>query len=505
MLFCERRKIEMLSIVAVANLVLLLVVLLVLLLRKPANSMPAEDPRAAAELAATLARAEARGEAIDQHLRAELAQLRSDTAKEAERGREAANAASAALRNEVLGNINTLGDTLRAGLKDFRGDNNEAAERLRLLVDSQLGTLTQRFTAFNSDALLRHNESREALHTSLTGLETAQAEHQEKLRATVEERLSQLNQANTVKLEEMRQTVDEKLHATLQTRLTESFGAVTDQLTKVHTGLGEMTKLSAGVDDLSRIFTNVKSRGTIGEVMLETLLKQMLATNQYAKNVKVKSNSQEMVEFAVKLPTPSGEALLPIDSKFPREAWERLESAYQTGADIQSAGKAFETAIRNEGKKICEKYIAPPNTTAFAIMFLPTEGLYAEVMRRDGLQTEIQQNCRVTIAGPSTLSAILSSFQMGFHMLQMQEKGDEVWKVLASARTQFGKFEDLMGKMSKDVEKVQNTLGDVATRTRAINRTLRDVSADAGTKLESGAPAGAFDGLLPMLAAGEDE
>ena len=239
--------------------------------------------------------------------------------------------------------------------------------------------------------------------------------------------------------------------------------------------------------------------------MLETLLKQMLAANQYVKNAKVKSNSQEMVEFAVKLPTPSGEALLPIDSKFPREAWERLESAYQTGADIQSAGKAFETAIRNEGKKICEKYIAPPNTTAFAIMFLPTEGLYAEVMRRDGLQTEIQQNCRVTIAGPSTLSAILSSFQMGFHMLQMQEKGDEVWKVLASARTQFGKFEDLMGKMSKDVEKVQNTLGDVATRTRAINRTLRDVSEDAGTKLESGAPAGAFDGLLPMLAAGEDE
>jgi DNA recombination protein RmuC len=496
----------MLSILAIANLVLLLVVLLVLLLRKPANSAPAEDPRAAAELAATFARAEARGDALDQHLRAELAQLRTDTAKEAERGREAANAASAALRNEVLGNINTLGETLRTGLKDFRGDNNAAAERLRLLVEGQLGTLAQRFTAFNSDALVRHNESREALHTSLAGLETAQAEHQEKLRATVEERLTRLNEANAAKLEEMRQTVDEKLHATLQTRLTESFGAVTDQLTKVHSGLGEMTKLSAGVDDLSRIFTNVKSRGTIGEVMLETLLKQMLATNQYVKNAKVKSNSQEMVEFAVKLPTPSGEALLPIDSKFPREAWERLESAYQTGTDIQSAGKAFETAIRNEGKKICEKYIAPPNTTAFAIMFLPTEGLYAEVMRRDGLQTEIQANCRVTIAGPSTLSAILSSFQMGFHMLQMQEKGDEVWKVLASARTQFGKFEDLMGKMSKDVEKVQNTLGDVATRTRAINRTLRDVSADSTiAKLESGAPAGAFDGLLPMLAAGEDE
>jgi DNA recombination protein RmuC len=502
MLFCERRKIEMLSILALADLVLLLAVLLVLLLRKAA----AADPRAAAELASTLARAEARGDALDGHLRAELAQLRADTAQEAERGRDAANAASAALRNEVLGNINTLGETLRTGLADFRGDNNEAAERLRLLVEGQLTALTQRFTTFNADALLRHNESREALHASLTGLETAQAEHQEKLRATVEERLTQLNLSNAAKLEEMRQTVDEKLHATLQTRLTESFGAVTDQLTKVHTGLGEMTKLSAGVDDLSRIFTNVKSRGTIGEVMLETLLKQMLAANQYEKNAKVKPNSQEMVEFAVKLPTPSGEALLPIDSKFPREAWERLESAYQTGADIQSAGKAFETAIRNEGKKICEKYIAPPTTTAFAIMFLPTEGLYAEVMRRDGLQTEIQQSCRVTIAGPSTLSAILSSFQMGFHMLQMQEKGDEVWKVLAGARKEFGTFETLMDKMTADVGRVQGTIDKLGIRTRAINRTLRDVSAESTmAKLDSGAPAGAFDGLLPMLAAGEDE
>ena len=488
----------MLPILAIANLVLLLVVLLVLLLRKPSPPASAEDPRLAQLLAADLptqiARADERGRLLDEHLRREISQLRTDTA-----------AADGALRTEVLDNISKLGDTLRNGLDNFRGDNSKASETLRIAMETQIAMLSQRFAAFTTDTMQYQADSRDLLHNRLTDLGTSQTTHQEKLRATVEERLTQLNQANTAKLEEMRQTVDEKLHATLQTRLTESFGAVTDQLTKVHTGLGEMTKLSAGVDDLSRIFTNVKSRGTVGEVMLETLLKQMLAANQYVKNAKVKSNSQEMVEFAVKLPTPGGEALLPIDSKFPREVWERLESAYQTGADIQSAGKAFETAIRNEGKKICEKYIAPPNTTAFAIMFLPTEGLYAEVMRRDGLQTEIQQNCRVTIAGPSTLSAILSSFQMGFHMLQMQEKGDEVWKVLASARTQFGKFEDLMGKMSKDVEKVQNTLGDVATRTRAINRTLRDVSEEAGAKLESGAPAGAFDGLLPMLAAGEDE
>ncbi len=327
----------------------------------------------------------------------------------------------------------------------------------------------------------------------------------EKLRGTVEARLDALNLSNAAKLEEMRQTVDEKLHATLQNRLTESFGQVTDQLTKVHAGLGEMTKLSAGVDDLSRIFTNVKSRGTIGEVMLETLLKQMLAPSQYVQNAKVRPNTQEIVEFAVKLPTPSGEMLLPIDSKFPREIWERLETAYETGNDIVSAGKAFEAAIRFEGKKICDKYIAPPTTTSFAIMFLPTESLYAEVMRRDGLQTDIQQNSHVTIAGPSTLSAILNSFQMGFHMLQLQQKGDEVWKVLANARTQFGKFEELMGKMDDQVSKVQKTIQDVGTRTRAINRTLRDVSVDAAQSALPAVATGGFDGLLPALAAGDEE
>jgi len=173
--------------------------------------------------------------------------------------------------------------------------------------------------------------------------------------------------------------------------------------------------------------------------------------------------------------------------------------------DLVSAGKAFETAIRNEGKKICEKYIAPPRTTSFAIMFLPTEGLYAEVMRRDGLQTDIQQNCHVTIAGPSTLSAILNSFQMGFHMLQMQEKGDEVWKVLASARKEFGTFETLMDKMTDDVGKVQGTIDKLGVRTRAINRTLRDVSVDDAKPSLPSAPNAGFDGLLPMLAAGDEE
>jgi len=485
-------------IVLLAIQILTLIVLLALLFRKSGAAVA--DPRLAqllaADLPSQLTRLDTHFTGLDSHLRSELSQLRTDNAS-----------ASAALRGEVLTSINTLGETLRTGLEGFRADNTTAAGNLRNAVEAQLSTLTQRFAAFTSDINSQQAASREALHKLLTELGTAQTDHQEKLRSTVEQRLETLNTTNAAKLEEMRQTVDEKLHATLQTRLTESFGAVTDQLTKVHTGLGEMTKLSAGVDDLSRIFTNVKSRGTIGEVMLETLLKQMLAPNQYQKNVKPKPNSNEIVEFCVKLPTPQGEMLLPIDSKFPREAGERLESAYTTGsaAEILSAGKAFETAIRNEGKKICEKYLAPPATTSFAIMFLPTEGLYAEVMRRDGLQSDIQQNCRVTIAGPSTLSAILSSFQMGFHMLALQEKGDEVWKVLANARTQFGKFEDLMGKMSTDVEKVQKTIGDVATRTRAINRTLRDVSVDTAEAVLPVGSRGGFDGVLPLLAANEDD
>jgi DNA recombination protein RmuC len=424
-----------------------LVALVALWMRKPAAVNDAVDPRLAQLLAADLptqfTRLDARSEALDGHLRGELAQLRTET-----EGR------STALRTELIGNLTTLGTTLRTELETTRKENEGAAERLR---------------------------------------------------SRVQEGLQQLSTSNEKKLEEMRVTVDEKLHATLQTRLTESFGQVTDQLTKVHAGLGEMTKLSAGVDDLSRIFTNVKSRGTIGEVMLETLLKQMLAPNQFEKNVKVKSGTQDFVEFVVKLPTPSGETLLPIDSKFPREIWERLETAYESGTDIQSAGKAFETAIRGEGKKICEKYIAPPNTTSFAIMFLPTESLYAEVMRRDGLQADIQQNCHVTIAGPSTLSAILSSFQMGFHMLQLQQKGDEVWKVLANARKEFGTFETLMDKMTADVGRVQGTIDKLGVRTRAINRTLRDVSVESGGEqaLPMGAP-GAFDGMLPMLAASEE-
>ncbi len=497
------------------QIAILLLLAFLLLRRSAEKSAPALDPRlealAAAEIPRQLAQTDARGEALERLLRSEISQLRQDAGEAALRTQQTDDGHAQTLRREVLANLNLLGDTLRQTLDSFRGDHKADAERLRTALDAQIAGLSQRFNGFTTDTARHHSESRDALHTRLQDLSRAQATDSETLRAAVEKRLEKLNEANTAKLEEMRSTVDEKLHSTLQSRLTESFGQVTDQLSKVHSGLGEMSKLSAGVDDLSRIFTNVKSRGGFAEVQLGMLLSQMLAPTQFSQNVKVKPNTGEMVEYAVKVPTPNGEVLLPIDAKFPREAWERLESAYAEGApaDILSAGKAFEAAIRTEGKRICDKYIAPPATTSFAIMFLPTEGLYAEVMRRDGLQAEIQGNCRVTIAGPSTLSAILNSFQMGFHMLDLKQKGDEVWKVLANARKEFGTFETLMSSMERQVGTVQNTIEKLNTRTRAINRSLRDVTleeADPRLGEDHGDGRGnrSREGLLPMLVANED-
>jgi DNA recombination protein RmuC len=510
-----------------------LISLVVLLLRKPATPV-ATDPRAAQipdQIARLEARMDAQSSAVLAELRSEaqLSRQAADTAAAALRSeitgniatlghalstslnrfREEDAASAAALRNEVLGNISRLGVTLTGELAKFGETSAAAAERLRTDVDQRQRSIAQSFFDFKSESSLNHTALQQSLNAKLVELMDTNNTHQDKLRAAVEERLEKLNTSNTAKLEEMRQTVDEKLHSTLQTRLTESFGQVTDQLNKVHTGLGEMTKLSDGVNDLSRIFNNVKSRGGFAEVQLGMLLEQMLAPSQFLRNARVKEGSLEVVEYAVRFPGHTGETLLPIDAKFPREDWERLEAAYESGIpdELDAASRAFEAAIRTEGKRISDKYIHPPVTTPHAIMFLPTEGLYAEVMRRDSLQAEIQSRCHVTIAGPSTLSAILTSFQMGFHMLAIQEKGDEVWKVLESTKREFGTFETLMGKMESQVGTVQNTIQKLGVRTRAINRTLREVGEDnGGAASKLIAFEDAADGLLAQIAAaaGED-
>lgn len=485
--------------------IITLLAVIFLLLRKP--GVPAQDPRLT-QIPDQLTRLDVRNQALDDHIRTSFAQMRTDIATEAQRTREASAADFAALRTEVTRNIAELSQLLQTGLNGFRADNKSSDDLLRNAVQGQMDAITQRISSFTSDTNQQHTTLREALNGKLNELMTSNTALQNQLRTVVEERLSKLNDDNSKELEKMRQTVDEKLNDTLQTRLTESFGQVTDQLNKVHTGLGEMTKLSDGVNDLSRIFTNVKSRGGFAEVQLGMLLEQMLAPGQFVRNAKVKEGSLEAVEFAVRFPGHSGETLLPIDAKFPREDWERLEAAYESNLpdQIAAAGKAFEAAIRTEGDRICSKYINPPRTTPHAIMFLPTEGLYAEVMRRDALQAEVQSKCRVTIAGPSTLSAILTSFQMGFHMLAIQEKGDEVWRVLEGTKKEFGNFEVLMTKMETQVGTVQNTIQKLGVRTRAINRTLREVG-----EVDKALPSELIDfdqaaGITTFLAAsGEDE
>src|SRR6201996_8407376 len=283
---------------AVLQILTLLAVAVLLLRRREAKNDPGVTALAT-NLPAQLARLEARLAAVDDHLRSNVAELRAESSAEARAGREAAERSAAALRTEVMGSVQALGAALREGLDSFRTDNTRGAETLRTTVDGQLGGLNQRFMGFASDMAQQHREDRDTLHARLTELGNQHAAHQEKLRGSVEERLEKLNQANAAKLEEMRQTVDEKLHATLQTRLTESFGQVTDQLTKVHAGLGEMTKLSAGVDDLNRIFSNVKTRGGFAEVQLGKLLEQVLAPGQYVQNAHIKEGSLEVVEYAV--------------------------------------------------------------------------------------------------------------------------------------------------------------------------------------------------------------
>jgi DNA recombination protein RmuC len=496
--------------------IVILAALVFLLVRK--SPVAQQDPRLAQltdTLPAQLTRLDARSEALDHHLRSELAQLRTDNATEASRTRESAATAAANLRAEITNNIAELSNLLNTSLSGFRTDNKASDETLRSAVQRNLESIEQRLSYFIAEANRNQLEAREALHSRLNELSGEANTQQEKLRFTVEERLSKLNEDNAAKLEQMRVTVDEKLHATLQTRLTESFGQVTTHLGEVQKGLGEMKELATGVGDLKRVLSNVRSRGVVGEFQLGQQLEQMFSPEQYIKNARIKPNTLEAVEYALKFPNGDGAdsyTLLAIDAKFPKEDWERLEHSYEHGSaeEIATAGKAFERAIRTEGKRICDKYIDPPTTMPHAIMFLPTENLYAEVVRRPGLQSEIQSNCRVTIAGPSTFMAILTSFQMGFHTLAIQKKGDEVWRVLSSAKKEFETYGGLMQKVEDQVGTVQNTIQKLGVRTRAINKALKNVSNPTSSL---GAGAGDpnlidFDDLAsvaPLLAASSDD
>jgi DNA recombination protein RmuC len=314
------------------------------------------------------------------------------------------------------------------------------------------------------------------------------------MRQTLEARLKDLQGDNAAKLELMRQTVDEKLQSTLNTRLDSSFKLVSERLEQVQRGLGEMQQLATGVGDLKRVLSNVKNRGGWGEVQLDNILEQTLTAEQYARGVKLRPDGNEMVDFAVRLPGRGGDApvWLPIDSKFPREDYERLLDAQEAGDQeaVRASGNQLERALRVQARSICDKYIVPPHTTDFAVMFLPTEGLYAEAIRRPGLVDALQREHRVVVAGPTTVTALLNSLQMGFRTLAIEQRSSEVWSLLGAVKGEFGKFAGILEKAEKQINTVGKSLGDASRKTRTIERKLRGVeslSADASQALLGGA------------------
>ena len=301
----------------------------------------------------------------------------------------------------------------------------------------------------------------------------------ENIRATMERRITSMQEDNNRQLEKMRNTVDEKLQKTLEDRITKSFQIVNERLEQVYKGLGEMQNLAIGVGDLKKVLSNVKTRGILGEIQLGAILEQILSNEQYEENVRTKSSGSERVEFAIKLPGDNDDFVyLPIDSKFPADAYSYLVDAYESGdaKAIEEAGKSLEAAIKKAAKDIREKYIEPPSTTDFAVMFLPFEGLYAEVVRRGMVET-LQNLYKVNIAGPTTMAALLNSLQMGFKTLAIQKHSGEVWDILAAVKTEFGKFQDVLEATQQRINQANQELDKlVGTRTRTINRKLKDVS-----------------------------
>ncbi|MCA1714072.1 MAG: DNA recombination protein RmuC [Gammaproteobacteria bacterium] len=381
-----------------------------------------------------------------------------------------------------------LRDEQRGGRTELRQQLDSLSLQQEQRIEGFGGRLDTLREALNEDARKGRLESAElqqrfaeSLGQRLSDLTQRNEQRLGEMRTTLEQKLRELQADNAAKLEQMRATVDEKLHATLETRLTESFGNVTTMLAQVHQGLGDMNKLAADVGGLQRVLSNVKSRGVFGEVQLAGLLEQVFAPDQYAANIATVPGSSERVEFAVRFPGSTGDApvWLPIDAKFPREDYERLLDAQEHG-DLdaaRAAGDALERRVRLEAARICDKYVAAPHTTEFAILFLPTEGLYAEVLRRPGLVDALQRDCRIAVAGPTTLLALMTSFQMGFRTLAIEKRSSEVWQTLAAVKTEFAKFGVVIDGVQKKLLEASNKLEETGRRSRALTRKLRDVEA----------------------------
>ena len=385
-----------------------------------------------------------------------------------------------ALGNLLKNQVETFTGQLAVQLTAFTRSSEQSLEKIRVTLEERLGQAqhdARQGRAEQGESLKNFGET---LTGQLQHLNQRNAEGMETLRQTVENKLAAIQTDNNQKLEQMRQTVDEKLHNTLEQRLGESFKLVSDRLEQVHKGLGEMQSLASGVGDLKKVLSNVKVRGTWGEVQLDNLLEQILTPEQYARNVATRPKSSERVEFAIKLPGRDDHGTvvwLPIDAKFPLEDYQKLLEAQELGDvfAMDEAGRALETRIRAEAKTIRDKYLEPPHTTDFGLLFLPIEGLYAEVIRRPGLSDFLQREYRVTVTGPTTLTAILNSLQMGFRTLAIEKRSGEVWQVLGAVKTEFGKFGDVLAKTKKKLDEARNSIDQAETRTRAIDRKLRQV------------------------------
>jgi DNA recombination protein RmuC len=396
-------------------------------------------------------------------------------------------------RQELAGTLSLFQQTLLAHSGDVARTQNEQIDSFRVQLSAMQQQVSDALQAATQALAGQSQAARDAQDAALKRLADALGEQLRALseandrrlaevRGAVETRLAALQEGNEKKLEQMRATVDEKLHATLEQRLGESFKQVADRLEQVHKGLGEMQTLARDVGSLNRVLTNVKTRGVFGEVQLAALLEQVFTPEQYATHVATLPNSSERVEFAIRLPGQRTDGVplwLPIDAKFPREDYERLLDAHERAdpAGAEAAAKAIESRLKLEARSIREKYVAPPHTTDFAILFVPTEGLYAEALRRPGLVELMQREHKVMLAGPTTLLATLNSLQMGFRTLALEKRSAEVWEVLGAVKTEFSKFGDVLSKTRRKLEEATNTIDAAEVRTRAMARQLKVVEA----------------------------
>ena len=410
---------------------------------------------------------------------------------------------AATTRSELAQTLATFQQTLLNQQGDVARTQNEQIDSFRTQLAStqqhQADTLG-RSAEQQALALKRFSET---LIDQLRALSLSNDQRMAEVRATVEQKLGAIQADNEKKLEQLRATVDEKLHATLEQRLGESFKQVADRLEQVHRGLGEMQGLAKDVGALNRVLTNVKTRGMFGEVQLAGLLEQVFTPEQYGVNVQTVPGSNARVDFAIKLPgrREDGAPLwLPIDAKFPRDDYERLLDAQERAdkPEADAAARAIEQRLRLEAKTIREKYVAPPHTTEFAILFVPTEGLYAEALRRPGLMEALQREYRVTLAGPTTLLATLTSLQMGFRTLALEQRSAEVWEVLGAVKTEFGKFGEVLTKTRKKLKEAADTIDDAQTRTNVMTRKLKSVESLSETRTQVLLPGGAVEDEVPV-------